>query len=391
MKNRMIPCGLTMLIGLYINVTASGIDFNATDDGSTLENPTVMTNASEPYFYTWAGYMGVGYAILTNATVTNTYRQWIGYGSAASTGDLHIGAGGALLCTNQYCYTYVGNYGVGSLRIDGVAPNQGYLYSDSITLGQNGGTGTLRISGDGQIEGGYMGLTVGYGGNGYFYMDGGRIALGTNVAGIGMYIGSASGGTGYVYQADGEIRHDRANKLYVGYYDNTYGYYEISGGQVVFTNTVYSTMHIGGTNSGVGVFHVNGSGASQIFHYGSFNVNTNGTLRFTIDTNGVTPINYTFRYAYLNAGSTLDLGLTRAARLKFASLPTNSPERVFTLIDNYPVETHYIATRNIALAPEDADDWEFGYDTGGVPSATPKRLYARYKAVINNGTIFCVK
>jgi hypothetical protein len=231
-----------------------------------------------------------------------------------------------------------GTEGVGTLNIDGGVVD---LYATE--LGQSGAQGTINLN-DGSL------------------LLSGRIAstgLGTDGR-ASLWIGGATSGSGTV---------------------------NISGGQL---QTLIGVVL--GNDSGVGTFHVNGSGASLIdlgstrtTYDGFWHQNAGSTLKVTIDEGGVTPINVR------EDGNTNGGERTNLTDVVFA-------EGSILDVDWADGVTHYgafdimtfggsVSNGGLAFASTvDTDIWEFSFvDTDGDSSNDTLRVTAP-KGTTANGT-----
>jgi len=365
------------------NVTSGAPNLEV--NSGTADNPVSITGGT--YNVMRIGCTAVGYGLLTNATATCT-NDAAGYGSTGYIGDRRLGS---LVISNN-----------------GVLNTAGYM--DWIGW-DTGGHGIVRITGNGrwssyrpEVGGAHTGfgeLTVESAGAlvcvslcvggtrtgadsslGYLYLkDNGSITV-SNV----FYMGHNSytpPSTGFVYQTGGTLRHlGVSGSSYIGINDNAVHEFHISGGSFASENGIWD---IGGyvhgsasTNgTGLGLLHVDGAGATNISFAGAWTLQSNGTLRCSVTTGGVTKIVNTDS---VTLKGTLDMEITSEAGLALCGLPLSDASRVFELIQGSSLTTN--STPPLRLTPGDETLWQIG--TNG----TVNTLTATYIRFIPKGTIF---
>ncbi len=108
-----------------------------------------------------------------DATWTNSQQLYVGY---KGTGTLNVTGGGSVSSS----YAFIGDGGIGTVTVGGGNGSSNWTSSGSLIVGENGGTGTLEITGGGSVStashanvGGFLGngtATVG-GGTGMRHLD----------------------------------------------------------------------------------------------------------------------------------------------------------------------------------------------------------------------------
>ncbi|WP_269541747.1 hypothetical protein [Cerasicoccus fimbriatus] len=209
------------------------------------------------------------------------------------------------------------------------------------------------------------------------------------------YAANSNGGTtGTALVTGGELHLDRLSLSHVGGANSGTSYsFTQTGGKTVFRSmnlgTVTSPAAVSVEISGgeflddhqwhsstvdQATFHVNGSGATTIDFTGNLTTTSNATLKFTIDSGGVTPIE-------LNAGAgdslagTVDLDLSGAA-------PTNGA--TFTL---FAADSGGDIYSGLSLDSADASDWSLQVNgnnleavyNGAPPPVTTMEVFATYR------------
>jgi len=357
----------------------------------TTNNPTSLTTGT--YNRVYIGYTSAvphveGHGLLTNGTVWATNGASANYVGYYGTGSLHITDGGAL--TTDYSFIVGEKAGSkGTLLIDGIQGNAGTANVKYLVVGR-GCTGSLTVAGYGALTVSPA-MYIGHSGGGIgtlFLEDNGSFTF--NAVSKAAYIPYSSA-TGRVYQTGGTYTDTNVYRFYLGYYDGSLGEYHISGGSLFIGGP--GPIYIGGgtaigqTSLGRGLFHVNGSGATNIVFRSNvgLSVYSNGVMKFTVDTGGVSKIVVTTGNYYMNfwANSRLDMEMTRAAAVLYGCYPTNDPRRDFEIIAG---DTHVHPTYELlTLLDEDTDDW-YLYDSGNLGQRT--NIVVRYLRHIVRGTIF---
>lgn len=181
------------------------------------------------------------------------------------------------------------------------------------------------------------------------------------------HVGGDNNGTSYTFTQTGGVTKFR--ELNLGTQTSTaIVVMEISGGEVVNDHSWRVN------NIDQATFHVNGSGATLIDFWSDLVTTSNATLKFTIDSGGVTPIE-------LNNGSDDTLAGTIDLELSGAT-PTNGA--TFTL---FAADSGGNIYGNLALDSGDASDWSLQVNgnnleavyNGAPPPVTTMEVFGTYR------------
>lgn len=278
------------------------------------------------------------YVISTAQDISQTGSPYmVRVGTSAGDGVARVDSGGSIFnSVSDGGYLTIGSSGVGLLTLNG-----GTLYSaidPRLIRAGSGGTGRLIIN-SGTAYATFV--QIGYGDAwGDVQVNGGTLNAGDRIR-IGMLAGGGIGG-GQLILAGGAI--NASNHVEIGYAGGTEPCtFEISGG--TFTQQAGSSDIYVGTSSSQGTLHVNGSGATgitvadRIYGYAG-----RSTLKFTIDSGGVTPVSVNYTYSSLNG--TVDMELAAGV--------TPEVDETFDLI----VTRTGTMTSGLELAEEDEELWQ---------------------------------
>ena len=256
------------------------------------------------YIGNWPGISGsvtVGGGTGSSAW-TNSSALTVGY---RSSGSLNIIGGGSV--SNTFGFIGSGSGSSGAVTVGGGTGTSTWTNANDLRVGYNG-TGTLDIAGGGSVSNtaGYIGFSPGSSGavsigggmgtsnwtnSGYQYV-GYRgtgtldITGGGNVSSLGAYIGYDAGGDGDVTIGGGTGSSTWTNRfLFVGYnysgIGSTTGTLNITGGGIVSNIDCY----IGGVSGGEGTVTVGGgTGTSTWTNSGTLYVGMSGTGTLNINT-----------------------------------------------------------------------------------------------------------
>ncbi|MGD0517537.1 MAG: hypothetical protein ABSA26_08385 [Thermoguttaceae bacterium] len=275
---------------IYLGYYSSG---TGTYDLSGTGQLSVTNNKNE-----YIGYSGTGTFTQSGGTNTVSYILSLGYNSGAN-GTYDLSGTGTLNCGSEL----IGYSGTG--KFTHLAGTN--TISNSLCLGdKSGSSGTYELSSSGQLSAGYE--YVGYSGTGTFTQSAGTNTV--SLSNTGLYLGYYSDANG-TYNLSG-TGHLNASLEYignsgVGIFNHTAGTNTVSGG---WPNAIY----LGYNPSGNGTYNLSGAGQLTAEREYVGNLST-GTLSQSAGTNTVT------NYLYLgyNSGSngTYDLSGTGQLEVSF--------------------------------------------------------------------------
>lgn len=367
--------GLIVAIGLLAaRIVMAAPNLVVAGDGSTTNTRTALSNGTYNLYQIGYGAGLNGHAILTNATVVCTNDAGTVYADMGynAFGSLVIGTNGVL--ESRAYRDRIGSQAAGraELRIESNGrwiPSYAALIYSAAAI-----TSLVWVVDDGTLDA--LSLLVNFNGTAssraYLYVqDRARVTISNGI----IVADSPSGGLGCIEQTGGQVRQlNPASSFYIAGQSGRTGEYHISGGSLVASS---SNARIGpDTGTGSGLFHVIGTGATNI----QFNIlvlYSNGMLRCSMDTGGVTKITVT-NEAYLRG--TLDMVMNDGLDRNLKCLPLSDTRRTFDIVQAGKSLT-YITAPALRLAPDDTLLWALTNDVTG------KILQVKYMRIVHAGTI----